>query len=33
LLQAALDRLCEQGIMMRDGDLYLALALPATGGR
>jgi ribosomal peptide maturation radical SAM protein 1 len=29
---AALDGFCERGLMMRDGDLFLALALPATGG-
>lgn len=32
-LESALDQLCEQGVMMRDGDFFLALALPATGGR
>jgi ribosomal peptide maturation radical SAM protein 1 len=29
---AALEQFCERGLMMRDGDLFLALALPATGG-
>ena len=33
VVEKALDRLCEQGLMMRDGDLFLSLALPATGGR
>jgi hypothetical protein len=27
-----LEQFCESGLMMRDGDLFLALALPATGG-
>lgn len=26
----ALDQFCQHGLMMRDGDLFLALALPAT---
>ena len=28
-----MDRFCEEGLMMRDGEKYLALALPATAGR
>ena len=32
-VQAALEQLVECGIMMRDRDLYLSLAIPATGGR
>ena len=31
-VQAALDQFCQLGLMMRDGHLFLALALPATGG-
>jgi ribosomal peptide maturation radical SAM protein 1 len=27
-----LEQFCERGLMMRDDDLFLALALPATGG-
>ena len=27
-IEATLDRLCDQGIMMRDGDAFLSLALP-----
>ncbi|APR79011.1 Hypothetical protein A7982_04358 [Minicystis rosea] len=28
-----LDDFCEQGLMMRDGERFLSLALPATRGR
>jgi len=28
----ALDEFCARGLMMRDGNLFLALAIPATGG-
>ena len=31
-VEAALDQFCQLGLMMRDGHLFLALALPATGG-
>jgi ribosomal peptide maturation radical SAM protein 1 len=29
-VEAALDRLCDRRLMLRDGNLFLALALPAT---
>lgn len=32
-IRSALSRFCDLGLMMRDGDRYLALALPATRGR
>jgi ribosomal peptide maturation radical SAM protein 1 len=34
-IETALGKLCSQGLMMRDGDLYLSLAIPArvAGGR
>lgn len=32
-IEAALEEFCNRGLMMRDGDLFLALALPATRGR
>lgn len=31
-VEQALDEFCSRGLMMRDGNLFLALALPATGG-
>ena len=32
-LEGALDEFCDKGLVMRDGDLFLTLALPATQGR
>jgi hypothetical protein len=32
-VERALDEFCERGLMMRDGDKFLSLALPATLGR
>jgi ribosomal peptide maturation radical SAM protein 1 len=32
-LEFALDSFCERGLMMRDGDQYLSLAIPALRGR
>lgn len=32
-IEGTLDEFCEKGLMMRDGDLFLTLALPATQGR
>jgi hypothetical protein len=32
-IEAALDAFCERGLMMRDGTLFLSLALPASRGR
>lgn len=32
-IEAALDEFCGHGLMMRDGRLFLALALPGTPGR
>jgi hypothetical protein len=32
-VERGLNELAERGLMMRDGDKYLALALPATPGR
>ncbi|MAE94382.1 MAG: B12-binding domain-containing radical SAM protein [Deltaproteobacteria bacterium] len=32
-IEGALDLFCEEGLMMRDGDLFLSLALPATPNR
>ena len=29
-IEAALDELCSQGLTMRDGDLFLSLAIPAS---
>jgi len=31
-VEAALDEFCDRGLMMRDGNLFLALAVPAMGG-
>jgi ribosomal peptide maturation radical SAM protein 1 len=32
-VEHALDEFCERGVMMRDGDKFLALALPSVAGR
>lgn len=32
-IELALDEFCARGLMMRDQDLFLSLALPATAGR
>lgn len=32
-IEGALDEFCDRGLVMRDGDLFLSLALPATQGR
>lgn len=32
-IESTLDEFCTRGLMMRDGNLFLSLALPATRGR